>query len=56
MSARAHKGRGAVSAPVGRFDQRPVEFDVEVAHEQAQQAPQTVVRAMPASRIISTNN
>lgn len=55
MTARAHKGRGAISAPVGRFEQRPVELDAEVTHEQAQQAPQTVVRSMPAGRIISTN-
>ena len=56
MSAQAHKGRGAISAPAGRFEQRPVELDDDVAHEQAQQAPPTVVRSMPASRIISTNN
>ena len=56
MTARAHKGRGAISSPVGRFEQRPVEFDAAVAYEQAQQAPKTVVRSMPASRIISTNN
>ena len=56
MTARAHKGRGATSAPDGRFEQRPVELDAEVAHEKAQRVPETVVRAMPASRIISTNN
>ena len=56
MTTRAHKGRGAVSAPVGRFEQRPVELDADVAFEQSQQAPATVVRAMPANSIISTNN
>ena len=56
MTARAHKGRGATSAPDGRFEQRPVELDAEVAHEKAQRVPETVVRAMPAGRIISTNN
>ena len=56
MTARAHKGRGATSAPAGRFEQRPVDLDADVAHEKAQQVPETVVRAMPASRIISTNN
>ena len=55
MTARAHKGRGAISAPSGRFEQRPVELDAEVADEQSQQAPQTIVRSMPAGRIISTN-
>ena len=56
MTARAHKGRGATSAPDGRFEQRPVELDADVAHEEAQQVPETVVRSMPAGRIISTNN
>jgi DNA repair photolyase len=56
MTARAHKGRGAVSAPVGRFEQRPVELDAEAAHEKAEQAPQTILRAMQAGRVISTNN
>ncbi len=56
MTTRAHKGRGAVSAPDGRFEHRPVELDPEVAHERAQQAPETEVRAMPAGSIISTNN
>src|SRR5210317_915948 len=56
MTTRAHKGRGAVSKPAGRFEKRGVELDAEVAFEFAQQAPQTQLRAMPASRIISTNN
>lgn len=55
MATRAHKGRGAVSAPVGRFEQRAVELDAEFAHELAQVAPQTNLRAMRAGRIISTN-
>jgi DNA repair photolyase len=55
MTAREHKGRGAVSTPLGRFDQRPVELDAEVAHERALETPQTIVRSMPAGRIISTN-
>ena len=55
VTTRAHKGRGAVSAPVGRFEQRPMELDADVAFEQSQQAPATVVRAMPANSIISTN-
>jgi len=56
MPLSAHKGRGAVSTPAGRFDQRLVELDAGEAHEQAQRAPDTVVRAMSAGRIISTNN
>jgi DNA repair photolyase len=56
MTARAHKGRGAISAPAGRFEQRPVELDTEVEHEKAQQAPRTVIRSMPAASIISSNN
>ncbi len=56
MTAHAHKGRGAVSAPVGRFEQRPVELDAEAAHEKSEQAPQTILRAMQAGRVISTNN
>lgn len=56
MTTRAHKGRGAVSAPLGRFEQRPVELDPEAAHEKAAQAPQTTLRAMKAGQIISTNS
>ena len=56
MTTRAHKGRGAVSAPAGRFQKYGVELDAEAAHEYAQQSPETQLRAMPASRIISTNN
>ena len=56
MTNRAHKGRGAVSAPVGRFEQRPVELDADVAFEQSQEAPATIVRGMQAHSIISTNN
>jgi len=56
MTSRAHKGRGAVSAPLGRFDRRPVELDAEAAHEQSEQVPQTNLRAMQAGRVISTNN
>lgn len=56
MTARARKGRGAISAPLGRFEKRPVELDDDIAHEQALEARPTVVRSMPASRIISTNN
>lgn len=56
MTSHAHKGRGAVSAPLGRFDRRPIQLDADVAHEKAEQTPQTELRAMQAGRIISTNN
>ena len=55
MSKRGHKGRGAISAPDGRFNVRPVEFDDEEARERAAKAPETTLRALPAGRIISTN-
>jgi DNA repair photolyase len=55
MVSRAHKGRGAVSQPTGRFEQRLVELDEAVAHERAEEAPQTELRATEAGRIISTN-
>lgn len=51
-----HKGRGAVSAPDGRFNSRPVDFDDAEAHARAQQSPATTIRAMPAGKIISSNN
>lgn len=55
MPARGHKGRGAISAPNGRFSDRPIDFDEEEAHARAENAPQTTLRAMPAGRIISSN-
>ena len=56
MPNHGHKGRGAISSPPGRFASRPVEFDDEEAHERAARAPDTVLRAMPAGRIISSND
>jgi len=56
MITRAHKGRGAVSDRDGRFVTRPVEFEPEEAAARAGQAPETVLRAMRAGRIISTNS
>ena len=53
---RGHKGRGAISAPDSRFSTRPVSYDDEEAHVRGQQAPETVLRAMRAGRIISTNS
>ena len=51
-----HKGRGAVSRLDGRFDSRPVEYDDEEAAQRAAVAPQTVLTAMQAGRIISRNS
>ena len=56
MPQRGHKGRGAISSPAGRFATQPVEFDEDEVHARAQLAPETVIRAMPADRIISSNN
>lgn len=56
MTSHAHKGRGAVSRPVGRFEKTLVSLDDDVEHERATQAPETVLRATTAGRIISTNN
>ncbi|MBT8089956.1 MAG: PA0069 family radical SAM protein [Gammaproteobacteria bacterium] len=56
MPAQGHKGRGAISSPDNRFTTRPVDIDEDEAHARAQRAPETVIRAMPAGRIISSNN
>ena len=55
MSTQHHKGRGAISDCEGRFATRPVEYDAEEAHERAQTAPDTELRAMRTGRIIATN-
>ncbi len=55
MPPPGHKGRGAISAPDGRFTTRPVDFDEEESHARADTAPPTVLHAMPAGRIISSN-
>jgi len=56
MSTQQHKGRGAVSRHQGRFETRPVELDAAEAAERATRAPETVLTAMRAGRIISHNN
>jgi len=55
MLARGYKGRGALSSPDGRFSTRRVDLDEEEAQALAQAAPDTLIRAMPAGRIISRN-
>jgi len=53
---KAHKGRGAVSARDGRFAVRQVDLDAEEVADQANaRAPETIVTAMRAGRIISHN-
>ena len=56
MTSRAYKGRGAASAPQGRFDERPVILDDEEAAARAADVPATVVRGMRAASIISSNS
>ncbi len=55
MPAKGHKGRGAISALAGRFNVRLVELEDAETAARAAAAPETVLRAMPAGRIISTN-
>lgn len=56
MAIMPHKGRGAVSAPEGRFSIRQTILVAEEENLRATAAPKTVLRAMRAGRIISTNN
>lgn len=53
MPTRAHKGRGALSRRAGRFATRAVEPDEAEPSDDV--APETVLTAMQASRIISRN-
>lgn len=55
MPSTFHKGRGAVSRHEGRFSTRPVEFDDEEASRRDAAAPETVLTAMRAGKIISHN-
>ena len=55
MAATAHKGRGAISAPHGRFAITTTEFDEEEVEKNSNVAPETVLHAMRAGRIISSN-
>ena len=54
MPAKAHKGRGAISLSPGRFEQRLIEPAADGPIND--KAPDTVLRAMPARKIISHNN
>lgn len=53
---KAHKGRGAVSAPDGRFARQQVELDAAEAELANANAPETILTAMRAGKIISHNN
>jgi DNA repair photolyase len=53
---KAHKGRGAVSAPDGRFAQQQVELSAEASSQACAVAPETILTAMRADKIISHNN
>ena len=55
MPPTVQKGRGAVSRRDGRFETRPVELDDEETARRAGVAPETVLTAMTAGRIISRN-
>lgn len=55
MDHPAHKSRGALSAPHGRFSKQDTEYDAAEAFERASIAPDTELMAMRAGRIISTN-
>jgi DNA repair photolyase len=50
------KGRGATSAPHGRFASQTVELDDEEASRQANIAPETKLHEMPVRSIISSND
>ncbi len=56
MPPSPHKGRGASSAPHGRFAIQQTEPDPEEDDRLASIAPETVIKAMPAGRIISRND
>lgn len=56
MAVTHHKGRGAVSTPAGRFSIQATSFDAEEEQLRSSTAPETILKAMQAGRIISTNN
>ena len=56
MTLRHRKGRGAVSDRAGRFTVRAAELDAGEAHERSLTDPDTELRAMRTTRIITRNN
>ncbi len=55
MPPQAIKGRGAISRTRGRFEVRSVDVDPTTEADLAASAPATRISAMPAGRIVSTN-
>ena len=55
MTTQAHKGRGAITRDAGRFATRAVDFDDAEAARRNAVAPETVLTAMQAGKIISHN-
>ena len=55
MAATHHKGRGAVTRPESRFSVQTTELDEQEEDARSETAPETVLRAMRAERIISSN-
>ena len=56
MPPSPHKGRGAASAPQGRFAVQQTELDADEDDRRLSVAPETVIKAMPAGKIISRND
>jgi len=56
MAASHHKGRGAVSSPEGRFAVQTTEYSAEEEELRQADVPATVLRAMQAGKIISSND
>jgi DNA repair photolyase len=56
MPPHAHKGRGAVSSPEGRFVRQQTELDDAEQHARDTQVPDTVLTSMQAGKIISRNS
>jgi DNA repair photolyase len=55
MTTRAHKSRGAISRDTGRFATRSIDFEEEESARRDSVAPETVLTAMQAGKIISQN-
>jgi len=55
MTTQAHKGRGAITRDPGRFAKRAIDFDDAEAASRNAVAPETVLTAMQAGKIISHN-
>ncbi len=56
MTAAPHKGRGATTSMEGRLAVQTIDFEADEAELRSQTAPETVLKAMQAGSIISSNN